>query len=86
MNWSRKACRTDDCASRSDYAATRATELIIVAVGTLDADEEWDGDIVRAAVRDIAADPQLPRDIVIRSTLMPGTAAALAAGGPCGRP
>ncbi len=61
-----------------DYAETRATELIIVAVGTLDADEEWDGAIVREAVRTIAADPALPRDIVIRSTLMPGTAAALA--------
>ena len=61
-----------------DYAETRPTELIIVAVGTLDADEEWDGAIVRAAVRGIAADPQLPRDIVIRSTLMPGTAATLA--------
>jgi UDPglucose 6-dehydrogenase len=61
-----------------DYAETRATELIIVAVGTLDADEEWDGAIVREAVRSIASDPRLPRDIVIRSTLMPGTAAALA--------
>jgi len=61
-----------------DYAQTRTTELVIVAVGTLDADEEWDGTIVRAAVRGIAADPELPRNIVIRSTLMPGTAAALA--------
>jgi UDPglucose 6-dehydrogenase len=61
-----------------DYAETRDTELIIVAVGTLDVDEEWDGTIVRAAVRGIAADRTLPRDIVIRSTLMPGTAVRLA--------
>jgi len=62
----------------ADYADTRGSELIIVAVGTLDVDEEWDGTIVRAAVRAIAADRELPRNIVIRSTLMPGTAAALA--------
>ena len=62
----------------ADYADTRGSELIIVAVGTLDVDEEWDGTIVRAAVRVIAADRELPRNIVIRSTLMPGTAAALA--------
>ena len=34
---------------------------------------------MRAAVRDIAADARLPRLIVIRSTLMPGTAAGIAA-------
>jgi UDPglucose 6-dehydrogenase len=62
----------------SDYADTRAAQVIVVCVGTLDADEEWDGAIVRAAVRGIAADPRLSRNIVIRSTLMPGTAAALA--------
>ena len=62
----------------ADYADTRGTDLLIVAVGTLDAEEEWDGAIVRAAVMGIAADRSLPRDIVIRSTLMPGTARALA--------
>ncbi len=62
----------------SDYVAMCGTDLIIVAVGTLDADEEWDGTIVRAAVRAIAEGRSLPRDIVIRSTLMPGTAVALA--------
>lgn len=62
----------------ADYADTVGTDLIIVAVGTLDADEEWDGSTVRATVRGIAADPTLTRNIVIRSTLMPGTAAALA--------
>ncbi len=62
-----------------DYAETRESELIIVCVGTLDADEEWDGTIVRAAVRGIAADPSLPRNIVIRSTLLPGTARGIAA-------
>lgn len=63
----------------ADYADTRGTGLIIVAVGTLDVDEEWDDAIVRAAVAGIAADRTLCRDIVIRSTLMPGTARALAA-------
>jgi UDPglucose 6-dehydrogenase len=62
-----------------DFADTRTTEMIIVCVGTLDAAEEWNGEIVRAAVRDIAADPDLPRRIVIRSTLLPGTARAIAA-------
>jgi UDPglucose 6-dehydrogenase len=62
----------------TEYAAMAGSELVIVAVGTLDADEEWDSTIVRAAVRAIAQDPELPRNIVIRSTLMPGTAAALA--------
>jgi UDPglucose 6-dehydrogenase len=62
-----------------DYAAITGAELVIVCVGTLDAAEEWNGAIVRAAVRDIAADRSLPRDIVIRSTLLPGTAAGIAA-------
>jgi UDPglucose 6-dehydrogenase len=63
----------------TEYAALAASRLVIVAVGTLDADEEWDGSVVRAAVRRIAQDRELPRDIVIRSTLLPGTAARLAA-------
>jgi UDPglucose 6-dehydrogenase len=63
----------------NDYAAIRGADLVIVCVGTLDAEEEWDGEIVRAAVRDIAADPALPRNVVIRSTLLPGTAAGIAA-------
>ena len=62
----------------SDVRAIEPCELAIVCVGTLDAQEEWSGDIVRATVRDIAADARLPRMIVIRSTLMPGTAAAIA--------
>ena len=61
-----------------DHAAIRGAELAIVCVGTLDPDEEWDDGIVRAAVRDIASDPDLPRAIVIRSTLLPGTAADIA--------
>mgnify|MGYP001819307701 CR=1 FL=1 len=61
------------------YADTRGADMIIVCVGTLDAEEEWNGEIVRAAVRDIAADAELPRAIVIRSTLLPGTARAIAA-------
>ena len=62
----------------SEQDAIRGAELAIVCVGTLDHDEEWDGDIVRAAVRDIAVDPRLPRAIVIRSTLLPGTAVGIA--------
>jgi len=63
----------------TDYAETRESELLIVCVGTLDAEEEWDGTIVRAAVTAIAADATLPRRIVVRSTLLPGTARELAA-------
>jgi UDPglucose 6-dehydrogenase len=61
-----------------ETAAIRGTDVVIVCVGTLDPDEEWSADIVLAAVRDIAARPDLPRGIVIRSTLLPGTAAAIA--------
>jgi UDPglucose 6-dehydrogenase len=52
---------------------------VIVCVGTLDAHEEWSGAIVRAAVHGLAADPAAPRRIVIRSTLMPGSAREIAA-------
>ncbi len=62
-----------------DYGALRGSDMVVVCVGTLDADEEWNGDIVRAAVRQIAADEELPRNIVVRSTLMPGTAVGIAA-------
>lgn len=58
--------------------AMHASELVIVCVGTLDAEEEWSGDIVRRAVLDIATDGDAPRMIVIRSTLLPGTAVAIA--------
>ena len=61
-----------------DHAAIRGADLAIVCVGTLDPDEEWDDATVRAAVRDIASDPELPRAIVIRSTLLPGTAVDIA--------
>ena len=61
-----------------DYAAIEGCDLVIVCVGTLDAREEWSDHIVRAAVSDIAADGRLPRAIVIRSTLLPGTARAIA--------
>jgi UDPglucose 6-dehydrogenase len=59
-------------------AAARGADLVIVCVGTLDADEEWDGGTVRDVVRHLVADASLPRDIVIRSTLLPGTAAGIA--------
>ena len=38
-----------------DRGAIRGAELVIVCVGTLDPDEEWDDATVRAAVRDIAS-------------------------------
>ncbi|MFV2063358.1 MAG: UDP-glucose/GDP-mannose dehydrogenase family protein [Chloroflexota bacterium] len=63
---------------RAEYSAIEGHELVIVCVGTLDAREEWSGHIVRAAVSDIASDARLPRMIVIRSTLLPGTAVAIA--------
>jgi len=63
----------------TDAAATRDSELLVVCVGTLDAAEEWDGSIVREAVLQIAADRTLPRRVVIRSTLLPGTARRIAA-------
>jgi UDPglucose 6-dehydrogenase len=59
--------------------AVAASELVIVCVGTLDADDEWSAGIVRDAVRELAADRSLPRAIVVRSTLLPGTARELAA-------
>ena len=62
----------------ADPAEMRGRDLVIVCVGTLDAAEEWDGGIVRAAVHGVAADATLPRHIVIRSTLLPGTAARIA--------
>jgi UDPglucose 6-dehydrogenase len=61
-----------------DPAALRGRELVIVCVGTLDPDEEWNGDVVTDAVLALAADRSLPRSIVVRSTLLPGTASAIA--------
>jgi UDPglucose 6-dehydrogenase len=61
-----------------DVGSLGACDLVIVCVGTLDAAEEWAGEIVRETVHALAADQGLPRRIVIRSTLLPGTAARLA--------
>jgi len=63
----------------ADYAAIVGSEVAIVCVGTLDGAEEWDGEVVRATVLDLARDGRLPRAIVIRSTLLPGTARSIAA-------
>jgi UDPglucose 6-dehydrogenase len=60
-------------------AATHGTRLVIVAVGTLDADGEWYGGLVTRVVEEVARDPDAPRSIVVRSTLLPGTAVAIAA-------
>jgi UDPglucose 6-dehydrogenase len=61
------------------HEAARDTELMIVAVDTLDAGGNWTADAVLRAVTDLAADTTLPRRIVVRSTLMPGTAVRLLA-------
>ena len=63
----------------ADPAATHGSSLVIVAVGTLDRAGEWTVDLVERAVIGIASDPAAPRHLVIRSTLMPGTAVRLAA-------
>src|SRR3990170_3161965 len=44
----------------ADRTALHGSDLVIVCVGTLDADEEWTDSIVRSAVRDIASDPGEP--------------------------
>ncbi|MFM2106053.1 MAG: hypothetical protein RL338_1085 [Chloroflexota bacterium] len=62
-----------------DLAALRGAELVVVAVGTLDAAGEWTAEHVRSVILALAADPLAPRAVVIRSTLVPGTARALAA-------
>src|SRR5688572_1385070 len=61
----------------ADAAAARGTELAIVAVGTLDDSGRWTDEFVRRAVLELAADRHAPREVVVRSTLMPGTAARL---------
>lgn len=63
----------------AEPAAGHASELAIVAVGTLDEREEWTDRVVRMAVRGLAADRDAPRLIAIRSTLLPGTARSIAA-------
>ncbi len=63
----------------TDPASVHGCRLVIVAVGTLDAAGEWTDRLVREVVLGIARDPAAPRSIVIRSTLLPGTAVSLAA-------
>lgn len=62
----------------SNAAALRETSLVMVGVGTLDRAGAWTTEVVRSAVLGIAADRSAPRSIVIRSTLIPGTASRLA--------
>jgi UDPglucose 6-dehydrogenase len=62
----------------AEPSALRGTSLTIVAVGTLDAQGEWTADVVRRAVLAVARDEQAPRLVIIRSTLLPGTAASIA--------
>lgn len=63
----------------ADISSTYASRLVIVAVGTLDAQGEWTAATVRHVVLTLASDPAAPRAIAIRSSLMPGTAADIAA-------
>lgn len=60
-----------------DPATIRGTEAVLIAVGTLDVDGEWSADQVEIAVVQVASDLSAPRTIVVRSTLLPGTAARL---------
>lgn len=61
----------------TELGALQRSSLAIVAVGTLNGSGEWTDQIVRRAVLGLAADRSGPRSIVIRSTLIPGTAARL---------
>jgi len=61
----------------TDPVSLYGTRLVIVAVGTLDQAGEWTDRTVRAAVEGIARDRSAPRAIVIRSTLLPGSARAI---------
>jgi UDPglucose 6-dehydrogenase len=61
----------------AEQSATHGSRLVIVAVGTLDRDGEWTGALVEQAVSGLAADHAAPRHLVVRSTLMPGTAVSL---------
>jgi UDPglucose 6-dehydrogenase len=70
---------TDRLSFHADPGATHGTRLVIIAVGTLDDAGEWTATSVAAATEAIARDPDAPRSIVIRSTLMPGTARGIAA-------
>jgi UDPglucose 6-dehydrogenase len=63
----------------ADPATLHGCRLVVVAVGTLDGEGEWTDRLVREVVLAIARDPAAPRSIVIRSTLLPGTAVRLAA-------
>lgn len=62
----------------ADTAATHGSALVIVAVGTLDRAGEWTVELVERAVTGLARDVAAPRHLVIRSTLMPGSALRLA--------
>lgn len=62
----------------ADPAEIHGTRLSIVCVGTLTPDGEWTAEVVEAAVRSLATDIGGPREIVVRSTLLPGTGAKLA--------
>jgi UDPglucose 6-dehydrogenase len=61
----------------SNTNAINGTQLVIVAVGTLDAEGQWTDQYVRRAVLSIARVLQAPRAIVVRSTLMPGSARSI---------
>ncbi len=69
---------SDRLSFHAEPAATHGTALVIVAVGTLDRAGEWTAALVEQAVIGVARDPGAPRHLVIRSTLMPGTATRLA--------
>jgi UDPglucose 6-dehydrogenase len=61
----------------SDLSAAHDSSIAMIAVGTLDAAGEWSARHVERAVLETTQDASLPRTIVIRSTLAPGTGVAL---------
>lgn len=61
----------------AEQSGTHGSRLVIVAVGTLDGAGEWTGALVEQAITMLAADTLAPRHLVVRSTLMPGTAVRL---------
>lgn len=63
----------------TDPSATHGAQAAFICVGTLDQLGEWTSSEVEAALIELAADCEAPRAIIVRSTLMPGTTARLAA-------
>jgi UDPglucose 6-dehydrogenase len=62
----------------TEATASHGTKAAFVCVGTLDERGDWTARDVRTALIELAADPEAPRTLIVRSTLMPGTTTGLA--------